>query len=61
MLLVPDPAIGAVLLGEAIFGSVLALLEQDRLLSLHALDVVGMDACAPEVGVLQIFVGAIAE
>jgi hypothetical protein len=61
MLLVADPAIAAVLLAEAIFGGVLALLEKDRLFSLHALDVVGMDARTPEVGVLQIFVGAIAE
>jgi hypothetical protein len=61
MLLVTHPAIGAVLLAEAIFGGMPALLEQERLLGLDRFDVVRMHARAPEVGVLQIFIGTIAE
>ena len=61
MLLVAHPAIGAVLLAEAIFGGVPVALEQESLLGFHGCHVVGMHAGAPELGILEIFVGAIAE
>ena len=61
MLLVAHPTIGAVLLAEAIFGSVPVALEQECLLGLHGCHVVGMHPGAPELGILEIFVGAIAE
>ncbi len=50
-----------VLLAEAVLGGVPPALEQKGLLRFDRLDVVGMDPGAPEVGVLEIFVGAIAE
>ena len=61
VLLVADPAIGAVLLAEPVFGEMLTGLEQPRLLGLEGLEIVGMDVPPPEIGVLEIFVGAVAE
>ena len=61
VLLVAHPAIGAVLLAEAVFGEMLARLEQLRLLRLDLGKIVGMDVGAPEVRVLQIFLGAVAQ
>ena len=57
MLLVAHPAIDAVLLAEAVFGDVRALLEQLGLLGLDRGKILRMDAGPPEIGVLQIFVG----
>src|SRR5690349_7919423 len=61
MLLVADPAIMAVLGTEAVFRGVPFLLEEKRLLGLDSLDIVGMDAGAPELGIFQIFLRAITE
>ena len=60
MLLVAHPAIGAVLLAEAILGDMAAVLEQLGLLGLHGGKVLRMDAGAPEVGILQVLIRAIA-
>src|SRR5581483_3061151 len=61
MLLVADPAILAVLLAEAVFRGVLALLEDLDQLGLDPIDVIGVDASAPEGWILQIFGGTIAK
>src|SRR6476620_4074983 len=61
MLLIAHPAIGAVLLAEAILGDMAAVLEQLGLLGLHGGKVLRMDAGAPEVGILQVLVRAIAQ
>ena len=61
MLLVAHPAIMTVLLAEAVFGGVPVAFEQECLLRLDRIDVVGMHAGAPEVRILEIFVRAIAE
>ena len=53
MLLIAHPAIGAVLLAEAILGDMAAVLEQLGLLGLDGGKVLGMDAGAPEVGILR--------
>jgi len=60
-LLVADPDIVAVALAEAVLGGVAALLEELRLLGLDQGEILGMDVVAPEIGVLQIFLRAIAE
>ncbi len=61
ILLVADPDVIAVALAEAVLGGVSALLEQLRLLGLDRGKILGMDVAAPEIGVLKIFLGAIAE
>ena len=61
MLLIADPAIGAVLLPEAVFGGVLAVLEEFGLLGFDAGEIVRVHPLPPEVRVLQVFVGAVAE
>src|SRR5581483_3126915 len=61
MLLVADPAILAVLLAEAVFRGVLALLEDLDQLGLDPIDVIWVDASAPEGWILQIFGGTIAK
>ena len=61
MLLVAHPAIGTVLLAEAIFGEMLAGPEQLDLLRLDLGEIVGMHMAPPEIRVLQIFIGAVAQ
>ena len=61
ILVVADPDIGAVPLAETILGDVAALLEQLGLLGLHRREVLGMDMRAPEIGMLQVFLRAVAE
>ena len=61
MLLVADPAIGAVLLAEAIFGEMLARSEQLDLLRFDFGEILGMHVATPEIGILQVFLGAIAQ
>ena len=62
MLLVADPAIGAVLLPEAVFGGVLAVARKvwSARLSMPARSS-GCTPLPPEVRVLQVFVAAVAE
>ena len=61
VLLVADPAIDAVLLAEAIFGEVPPLLEELRLLGLDLGKVFRVHAGAPEVRLLQIVIGLVAQ
>ena len=61
MLLVADPAIGAVLLAEAVLGQVFARSEQLGLLRLDLGKIIGMHMAPPEIGVLHIFLGAVAQ
>lgn len=61
ILLVAHPDVIAVALAEAVLGGVAALVEELRLLGLDQTEVLGMDIVAPEIGVLQIFFGAIAQ
>ena len=49
MLLVTDPAVGAVLLPEAVFGGVLAVLEELGLLGFDSGEIVGVHPLPPEV------------
>src|SRR5262245_8437192 len=61
MLLVANPAKGAVLLAETILGVMLAPAEQFDLLRLDLGQVLRMDVAAPEVRVLEILVRGVAE
>src|SRR4029079_2576479 len=61
MLLVADPAIGAVLLAEAVFGEVRAGFEQQLLLGLDGREIIRVYVASPERSVLHIFVRAVAE
>ena len=46
---------------EAVFGGALAVFEEFGLLGFDRGEIVGVDPLPPEVGVLQVFVGAVAE
>jgi len=61
ILLVADPDIVAVALAEAVLGGVPSLLEQLRLLGLDQGEILRVNVVAPEIGVLKIFLRAIAE
>jgi len=61
MLLVVHPAIGAVLVAEAIFESLLAYIEQRVHLRLDTLEVVGVHVLPPEIWIVEILVGGVAE
>lgn len=61
ILLVADPDIFAVLLAEAVLRGMAPSLEQLALLGLDGGQVLGVDVVAPEIGVLQIFLRAVAE
>src|SRR6516164_7232138 len=61
VLLVIDPTIGAILAAEAVFDRLLALLEQIADLGLDAREVVGMHAHTPEIRIVEILAGQIAE
>src|SRR6266478_4966170 len=67
-LFVPDqslrvvhPAVGAVLLEESVLDRVAALPEQLDGFGLHCGEVVRVHAASPEIGVLQVLAGVIAE
>src|SRR5262249_5765924 len=59
--LVADPTVAAVLLEEPILDRVPAMLEQLAELGFDSRQIVGMDAAAPEIRALQIFLGLIAQ
>ena len=60
-MLIAHPAIGAVLAAEAVLGEMLAVAEQLDLLRFDLGQVVWMHACPPEIRVLEILVGAVAQ
>jgi len=60
-LIVADPDVIAIPLAEAVFGGVAALLEQLALLGLDRGQILRVNVAPPEIGVLQIFLGAVAE
>ena len=61
MLLVADPAIGAILAAEAVFERVLALDEKISDLGLDPGQIFGMDALAPEIRVIEVVARSVAE
>ena len=61
MLLVAHPAIGTVFLTEAVFRRVRALVEKPDLLGFDRGEILRMNAGPPEIGIFQIFVGAVTE
>ena len=61
MLLVADPAIGAILAAEAVFERVLALDEKISDLGLDPRQIFGMDALAPEIRVIEVVARSVAE
>src|SRR5262245_48264495 len=61
MLLVLDPAIGVILPSKAVFQCIAAGLEGERNLGLYSVEVVGMDAVAPEGWIFKIILRRISE
>ncbi|ODR95033.1 hypothetical protein AUC70_04615 [Methyloceanibacter stevinii] len=61
VLLVVHPAIGAVLVTEAVFDGQIPRLEESLQIGVEALEVVGMNALAPEAGIAEIVSRRVAE